>query len=204
MGDRLDGEDGWQVALIDDVLFDPADNSVALIVLRAGGRFQAPTDPLVLELPDSDLFVVDGHLRTTKTARKLENLSSLESTLESFEPDKRNRLLSIEALLEAPVRAASGKALGELREFVFHAKSGDLRYVIVDRPEGSPGTAKEMAIEKADVQGAGGSGGPVVVVGDAMVTSAKLVDESTPELQGKGWLRRLARRLGLTSNAPSP
>jgi sporulation protein YlmC with PRC-barrel domain len=193
LGDTLDDENGWQIAQIDDLLIDSADNTIVFAVIRVGGRFEAPKDPVALGFPDPSLSVANGTLRTTQKMRDLGRLPSIADALEGLDAEKRKRLVSVDDLIGAPLISPSAVKVGEVEDVVLRPSEGLLGEIIVAlEAQGS-----RRVIAKPQIRSGGGpEAQPQVVIDDARLQAAPRYESSFSTKVELTW-RRIARRIGL-------
>lgn len=192
VGAELKDKNGWEVGRLEDLLIDPQANRVVLAVLSVGGRFQADSPPVGLKLPSEDIAYEDGAVHSRATMDELNHLPALDGVIEDIEPEVRNRLVSVRALLDADLLDAGGNDVGGMQGVVVDLEGGSVKFAVADYDPSWSASGKLVKLDRLRLRKTGDEVA-VLVDGAAMKSAPPYDDPRWPGLSDGTWSGRFAR-----------
>lgn len=193
VGRVIEGENGWRIGKLDDLLIDPLEGRIPFAVVLSGSRYTAPSKSLALKMP-TDLVKSDGRrLRTDMALDKLEGLPRLENSLDDLDAKVKNRLCEAHELLDADLRGSGGEVLGTVEDLIVDFASARVRYAVVNFAPTRVEEAKLVAVQRLRVPD--GNCTELLVDREQLSAAPPFRDPHFPNLHDEGILDRILRTL---------
>ena len=191
VGRNIDGENGWRIARLEDLVIDPVQGRIVFAVIQPGSRFRAPSSPLALKMPADQLKSDSRRLRTDMSPDKLDGLPRLEYSLDDLDADVKKRVCEARELLDADLRGSGGEVLGTVEDLIVDLASARVRYAVVNFAPSRFEEGKLVVVQRLRV--ADGNCAELLVDREQLSAAPAFRDPRFPNLQDEGFLDRIRR-----------